>query len=242
MPGLRPGGIFQKEQRIYYSAGKRRWQEGGRPRTAAHGVRGGTAPEGRGSCHPGGVTPFCARRTQAAPQARRTHPEDAGDVSAPFSLRGKEKAAGGKKKTPKGDLRRNKLHIPRPAASGRSRPFRCSSFSRTNRFAGFAREPLLWNPLKTTKKRADAPFLDHSRGLVCAKRISHQQNAMQMRIWIVWRGSRNTLRLFRLPYVKYSTGAHVTKRICVSCAQETRFYGRPKGVRTTESVTKIRKL
>ena len=34
--------------------------------------------------------------------------------SAPFSLRGKEKAAGGKKKTAKGDLRRNKLHIPHP--------------------------------------------------------------------------------------------------------------------------------
>ena len=30
-------------------------------------------------------------------------------------------------------------------------------------------------PLKTTKKRADAPFLDFSRGLVCAKHISNQQ-------------------------------------------------------------------
>ena len=109
--------------------------------------------------------------------------ECAKDVSASFSLRGKEKAAGGKKKTPKGDLRRNKFHIPHPAASGRSRPFRCSSFSRANRFAGFARESLLWNPLKTTKKRADAPFLDHSRGLVCAKAYSKPpKNAMQMRI------------------------------------------------------------
>ena len=38
-----------------------------------------------------------------------------GQYSAPFSLRGKEKAAGGKKKTAKGELRRNKLHIPHPA-------------------------------------------------------------------------------------------------------------------------------
>ena len=66
---------------------------------------------------------FRARRTQAALQARRArirrmreafrhpggvtpypHAQRAGNVSAPFSLRGKEKAAGGKKKTPKGDF------------------------------------------------------------------------------------------------------------------------------------------
>ena len=60
---------------------------------------------------------------QAAPKgAEGPHPEDAGGLprpkdaglfargvrerrnSAPFSLRGKEKAAGGKKKTPKGDF------------------------------------------------------------------------------------------------------------------------------------------
>ena len=34
-----------------------------------------------------------------------------------------------------------------------------------------------------------------------------------MRIWIAQRGSRNTLRLFRLPYVKYSTGANLATRI-----------------------------
>ena len=82
---------------------------------------------GMGFVTPEGVTPY--------PHAQR-----AGNVSAPFSLRGKEKAAGGKKKTPKGDF-----DFP------------------------------LWNPLKTTKKRADAPFLDHSRGLVGAKQISNQQ-------------------------------------------------------------------
>ena len=67
-------------------------------------------------------------------------------------------------------------------------------------------------PLKTTKKRADAPFLDHSRGLVCAKvsfkSIKRDADAYQ----IDRRGSRNTLRLFRLPYVKYSTGANITIR------------------------------
>ena len=33
-------------------------------------------------------------------------------------------------------LRWNKLHIPRPAASGRSRPFRCASSQNRNRVAG----------------------------------------------------------------------------------------------------------
>ena len=65
-------------------------------------------------------------------------------------------------------------------------------------------------PLKTTKKRADAPFLDHSRGLVCAiahlKLIKRDADAYR----VDRRGSRNTLRLFRLPYVKYSTGANIT--------------------------------
>ena len=140
-----------------------------------------------------------AKNNRAA-GAEGPHPEDAGSVtrrvtpyprtecagndSAPFSLRGKEKAAGGKKKTPKGDLRRNKLYIPHPAASGRSRPFRCSSFSHANRFAGFAREPLpLWNPLKTTKKRADAPFLDFSQGFGLYKAyFKPPKNAISMRI------------------------------------------------------------
>ena len=89
-----------------------------------------------------------------------------GTIQPLFLCAAKKKPLAVKRKRQRGSLRRNKLHIPRPAASGRSRPFRCSSFSRTNRFAGFAREPHLWNPLKTTKKRADAPFLDHSRGLV----------------------------------------------------------------------------
>ena len=113
----------------------------------------------------------------------------------------------------KGALRRNKLHIPHPAASGRSRPFRCSSFSHANRFAGFAREPLLWNPLKTTKKGVATPFLDHSQefGLckACFTSTKRDADAYQADR----RDSRNTLRLFRFPYVKYSTGANLTIRI-----------------------------
>ena len=42
---------------------------------------------------------FVTRRVTPYPHAQR-----AGNDSAPFSLRGKEKAAGGKKKTPKGDF------------------------------------------------------------------------------------------------------------------------------------------
>ena len=42
-----------------------------------------------------------------------------------------------------------------PLAADRPRPFRCSSFSHTNRFAGFAWEPCPFaNPLKTTKEEA----------------------------------------------------------------------------------------
>ena len=53
-----------------------------------------------------------------------------------------------------------------PLAADRHRPFRCSSFSHTNRFAGFAWEPCPFaNPLKTTKKGAVAPFLGFSPGL-----------------------------------------------------------------------------
>ena len=139
------------------------------------------------------------------------------------------------------------------ARGAKSRPFRCSSFSRTNRFAGFAWEPLpLWNPLKTTKKRADAPFLDFSRSLVRAKHIPDQQRRDADAYTADRRGSRNTLRccradrvvhpyakseMSRISYVKYSTGANIATPHGVSCVQETRFYGRPKGVRSTDSVT-----
>ena len=71
----------------------------------------------------------------------------------------------------------------------------------------------LWNPLKTTKKRADAPFLDHSRSLVCAK-INFKSIKRDADAYLTdQRDSRNTLRLSRLPYVKYSTGANITTHV-----------------------------
>ena len=77
-------------------------------------------------------------------------------------------------------------------------------------------------PLKRPR-RGCCPFLDHSRGLVCAKQISNQQKRDADAYQTDRRGSRNTLRLFRLPYVKYSMGANITKSICVSYDAETRF-------------------
>ena len=78
-------------------------------------------------------------------------------VSAPFSLRGKEKAAGGKKKTAKGELRRNKLHIPHPVRRLRRTgvvrsvappfPTRIASLDSRGSLAPFA------NPLKRPKKK-----------------------------------------------------------------------------------------
>ena len=50
--------------------------------------------------------------TVARRARREPHPEDAGGVSAPFSLHGKEKAAGGKKKTAKGEFRFSPVAIP----------------------------------------------------------------------------------------------------------------------------------
>ena len=108
-----------------------------------------------------------ARRAAGAaltPGGRKPRMKCAGRGSAPFSLRGKEKAAGGKKKTPKGDLRRNKLHIPRFRA-GRE-------ISSVSLFLLFPHESLRWiragalaplqSPLKRPR-RGCCPFLDFSQ-------------------------------------------------------------------------------
>ena len=99
----------------------------------------------------------------------------------------KEKAAGGKKKTAKGDLRRNKLHIPHPVRRLRRTgvvrsvvppfPTRIASLDSRGSHVPFA------NPLKTTRKGAAPPSLNHPRSLVCAEIIPDLQNAIQMRIW-----------------------------------------------------------
>mgnify|MGYP006996297922 CR=1 FL=1 len=100
-----------------------------------------------------------------------------------------------------------------PLAADRRRPFRCSSFSHTNRFAGFAWEPCPFaNPLKTTKKGAAAPFLGFSPEFgLCGDRLGLTKRATGTDL-ADRRGHRNTLRLFRLPYVKYSTGANKATR------------------------------
>ena len=123
-----------------------------------------------------------------------------------------------------------------PLAADRRRPFRCSSFSHTNRFAGFAWEPCPFaNPLKTTKKGAAAPFLGFSPEFGSYRGFLSLQNAKQMRICesgevieilcgcfgCILYGSpfmRDILRspckeeAYRIPYVKYSTGANKTTR------------------------------
>ena len=149
-----------------------------------------------------------------------------------------------KRKPAKGDLRRNKLHIPHPVRSVvPPLPTRIASLDSRGSSVPFA------TPLKTTKKGAAAPpFLDFPRSSVCAEIISDLQNAIQMRIWqtgevieilcgcsgCILYGRACCVTAFRLSYVKYSTGAKSDLH-GLSCAWETRFYGRPKGVQTTET-------
>ena len=84
-----------------------------------------------------------------------------------------------KRKPAKGDLRRNKLHIPHPVRSVvPPLPTRIASLDSRGSSVPFA------TPLKTTKKGAAAPpSLDFPRSSVCAEIISDLQNAIQMRIW-----------------------------------------------------------
>ena len=122
--------------------------------------------------------------------------------SAPFSLRGKEKAAGGKKKTAKGE-------------------FRISPFA---------------NPLKTTKKGAAAPFLGFSPGLglcgICFQIVQTRDGCVfdrpawqskysaivsnvpcvEVRLCAIRDAALAGRTAFRLPYVKYSTGANEATR------------------------------
>ena len=93
--------------------------------------------------------------------------------SAPFSLRGKEKAAGGKKKTAKGE-------------------FRISPFA---------------NPLNTTKKGAAAPFLGFSPGLGLCRNFFKLTKRDADAYSQDRRGSRNTLRLFRMYLARKSVCA-----------------------------------
>ena len=123
-----------------------------------------------------------------------------------------------------------------PLAADRRRPFRCSSFSHTNRCAGFAWEPVPFaNPLKRPRRGLRPPSLDFPRGLACDEIISDYQNVLQMRICqtgvvveilcgcfgcdlngsplFAMRDAALAGRTaYRLPYVKYSTGANEATR------------------------------
>ena len=126
-------------------------------------------------------------------------------------------------------------------------------------FLLFPHESLRWirvgalSPLQPPLKRPrrglrPPPSLDFPRSSVCAEIISDLQNAIQMRIWqtgevieilcgcsgCILYGRACCVTAFRLSYVKYSTGAKSDLH-GLSCAWETRFYGRPKGVLTTET-------
>ncbi len=86
-----------------------------------------------------------------------------------------------------------------PLAADRRRPFRCSSFSHTNRFAGFAWEPCPFAiPLKRPRRGLRPPFLDFPWSLVCAEMHFGLTKRAKDASLIDRRGYRNTLRLFRM--------------------------------------------
>ena len=143
--------------------------------------------------------------------------------SAPFSLRGKEKAAGGKKKTAKRDLRRNKLHIPHPARRLRRTglvrsvvppfPTRIASLDSRGSPRPFA------IPLKRPRSGLRPPSLDFPRGLVCAEFVFRLSKRATDASLIDRRGSRNTLRLFRM-YLAW-------KSVCARYAEQPLQEERP---------------
>ena len=142
----------------------------------------------------------------------------------------KEKAAGGEKETSKGGFASEQT--PHPSSC----PFRCSSSSHTNRFAGFAWEPSppLQTPLKRPRRGQRPPSLDFPRGLVRAEIISDLQNAIQMRIW----QTGEVIEILCVCFDFHTSNiqrAQKSDLYGLSCAWETRFYGRPKGVLTTET-------
>ena len=123
---------------------------------------------------------------------------------------------------------------------------------------GGFRFPPFANPLKTAKKGAAAPFLGFSSGLgLCGSFFKLTKRDTDASV-LNRRGHRNTLRLFRLWLERQSVcgryamqplqkddlstsirqifnGREQSDLHGLSCARETRFYGRPKGVLTTET-------
>ena len=154
-------------------------------------------------------------------------------------------------------MRRNKLHIPHPVRRLRRTglvrsvvppfPTRIASLDSRGNPAP------LTIPLKTTKKGAAAPFLGFSPEFgLCGDRLRLAKRATDASL-IDRRGSRNTLRLFRMYLARKSVCARYARQSLLrcgsstsirqifngreqndlhglSCAQETRSDGRPKGV------------
>ncbi len=168
----------------------------------------------------------------------------------------------------KGDLRRNKLHIPYPVRRLRRTgvvrsvvppfPTRIASLDSRGSLAP------LQTPLKRPRRGLRPPSLDFPWGLVCAEFVFRFTKRATDAFLLNWRGSRNTLRLFRVvlhgrPSVRDTrcspcrkdglstsirqifNGRKRSDSHGVSCAWETRLNGRPKGVRTTACVTTKRR-
>ena len=145
-----------------------------------------------------------------------------------------------KRKPAKGELRRNKLHIPHPVRRLRRTglvrsvvppfPTRIASLDSRGSPRPFA------NPLKTTRKGAAAPFLGFSPGLglcgICFQIVQTRDGCVfdrpawhskysaivsnvpcvEVRLCAIRDAALAGRTAFRLPYVKYSTGANEATR------------------------------
>ena len=85
------------------------------------------------------------------------------------------------KERPSGGVLANSISLVSPQAAGLVR-FVVPPFPARTASLGSRGSPAFAIPLKTTKKGADAPFLDHSRGWLVQSTFQNLQNAMQMRI------------------------------------------------------------
>ena len=163
----------------------------------------------------------CGCCPTAAPEAWDfSRAECAKDVSAPFSLRGKD-CRGGRLCPPLAVKRKrqrgicvgtNSTSLALPQAAGLVRfvvppfPARIASLdSRGSPFFGI--------PLTRPRRGLMPPSWINPRGWFVQSAFQATKKHGADANWIDRRGSRNTLRLFRLPYVKYSTGANLATRI-----------------------------
>ena len=140
-----------------------------------------TAPEGRGLCPPKG--------------GHFLRQEGAVIFNPAFFLSMRKKAPlTVERKNGKGGVcvGTNFTSLTLPQAAGLVR-FVVPPFPARTASLGSRGSPIFAIPLKTTKKRADAPFLDHSRSLVCAK-VDYKSTKRDADVYpVVRRGSRNTL-------------------------------------------------